>query len=170
MGRLINSDFRAAGQLDRCFDSPSFLFAHRTLYALSLQRLYERSQVVAHEVEVRSRQLAFAVKLTSLAVGGVNRGFGGWQGKEQPTSAGVDRAKVQNIPKESAVGLRIFTVEEDVSACDSGNHTMILKTNDPENTILKTPGIVRSSRRPAFEQFPSGGHLQLLAFVSTLSS
>ena len=133
MGRLINSDFRAAGQLDRGFDSPSFLFGRRTLYAFSLQRLHERSQIVAHEVEVHSRKLAPAVKLNSLAVGWVNRGFGGWQGKEQPTSAGVDRAKVQNITKESAVGLWIFTVEEDVSACDSGNHTMTLKTNDSED-------------------------------------
>jgi len=153
MGRLINSDSSATGQLDGCFDSPSFLLRRRTLYAFSLQRFYERGQVVAHEVEVRSRQPASAVKLTSLAVGRVDRGLGRWQRKEQPTSAGVDSAKIENITKESTVGLRVVAVEEDVSASDSGNH------DDSENTILKTPRIVRPGRRLAFEEFPSGGRL-----------
>ena len=60
--------------------------------------------------------------LTLFAVGGVNSGFGGRQGKDEPAATGVYRGKIENVAEEGAVGLRVVAVEQDMGADNSCGH------------------------------------------------
>jgi hypothetical protein len=44
------------------------------------------------------------VELTSFAVGWVNPGLGGRQGKDEPAATGVYHGKTKNVTEEGAVG------------------------------------------------------------------
>ena len=68
------------------------------------------------------RETPAAVELTLFAVGGVNSGFCGRQGKDEPAPTGVHRGKIENVAKEGAVGLRVVAVEEDMGARNSRVH------------------------------------------------
>ena len=126
MRRLVKANFPVAGQLDRRFDSPVFLFDRRAVHAFSLQRCHERRQVVAHQVEDRAQKLPSAVELTSVAVGRVNPSFCRRQGKNEPTTASIYGAEAKSVTKECSICLRVVAVEENVSADNAGGHGPIL--------------------------------------------
>src|ERR1700723_2995076 len=44
--------------------------------------------------------------------------LGGWQGKNEPAVAGIDRGKIEDVAKELAVLFSIFAVDDDVSASE----------------------------------------------------
>ena len=48
---LVQTDFAPAGQVDGRLEAPALPFDGRTADALSLEGLYERLQIVAHQVE-----------------------------------------------------------------------------------------------------------------------
>src|SRR2546428_8695994 len=55
------------------------------------------------------------------------------QRKEQPTMARIHRLEPENVPEEGAVGFRIFTVNNDVSARD---HLPLLETSSSSSPQL----------------------------------
>ena len=77
-------------------------------------------EIVAHQVQHRAQQCMPRMVLRKIAFKRMDPCFGRWHGEDQPTLAGVDRAKAQHIPKKGAVGLRIFAVQQEMSAKDHG--------------------------------------------------
>ena len=106
---LIEADFAAAGQLDRCLDSPSLPFRGRAAHAFSLQRFHQRRQIVAHQVEDRAQELASPVQLASLAVGGMNPDLrGGKANMSQPPPASTaGKLRMSRKKARSASGLSL---------------------------------------------------------------
>lgn len=63
------------------------------------------------------------VHLYKLTAAGMNSHLRSWQLEDQPSVAGIDRTKSENILKESAIGVGVFAVEQEVHAV---NHTQSL--------------------------------------------
>jgi hypothetical protein len=81
------------------------------------QRLHERLQIIAHQVELCAQHVPSCTNLS--IVGGVHRDFRRRKFEDQPTSAGINAMKLENIAKKRTVGIRILAEEENMSA---GNH------------------------------------------------
>jgi hypothetical protein len=52
----------------------------------------------------------------------MNAHFGGRQGKDEPPAAGIHGGKAENVAKEGSLRFRILAIEEEVRACDAGDH------------------------------------------------
>jgi len=50
-------------------------------------------------------------------------GLGGGQGEDQPSLTSIDGSQAENIAEEGSIGLRVLTVNDDMSA---GNHETLL--------------------------------------------
>ncbi len=125
---LIEADFAAAGQNDVGVNSPLFLANVRAGNILLFQRGDYFLEIVTHQVENTSEKMAAAVELPLLLdfLDRMNTEFGRRQAKNQPPAAAVNGAQFEHIAKESAIGLRMITVEEQVGADDhEGKFTSI---------------------------------------------
>ena len=75
------------------------------------------------------------VKLHEIAVRGMDTKLGGGQREDEPTVAGIDGTKSQNVPKKGPIRFRVLTVEENMSA---GNHAtnIILITTKAQRRLV----------------------------------
>jgi hypothetical protein len=53
-----------------------------------------------------------------VAVGGVERRFRGWQREYQPTLAGIDGTKLQDVPKKRSIRFGVPAIEKYVGTLD----------------------------------------------------
>src|ERR1700722_7565007 len=127
MFRLIQADVAAARQAHPGNRTPALLVDLRALHVFFGQRRNFSLQVVAEEIQL----------VGAVLIGGMERGFSGRQSKNEPAAAGVDGREPQHVAKKRAIGFRILTVENDVSA---RNNSALPRTR------LETP----SWRQPAF--------------------
>jgi len=114
MGRLVEPDLAAAGQLDGCPDPPRRFFNFGAADSFIAQGLDSGLQVVAHQIQHRAQQGVPGVYLQE--VSRVDREFRGRQRKDQPASTHIHGAELQHIAEEGAVGFGIFAVEKNVGA------------------------------------------------------
>lgn len=93
MPRLVDRQFRAVRQPDRGYQTPA-LVGHlaRDLDSLGRQLGEGGPDVIAHQVQL----------VVAVTVCGMDGQFGRGRGEDQPSSAGVDRRQLEDIPKERA--------------------------------------------------------------------
>ena len=59
------------------------------------------------------------VLLRKLAIQGMDSGFGGRHGEDEPSFADIERAETEHVPEEGAIGFGIIAVQQKMGA---GNH------------------------------------------------
>jgi hypothetical protein len=96
MLRLIQADFPPTGKPDLHDRAPSGFFHVRTGDTLFPKCGDLSRQIGAHEVQL----------VTPVVVGRMERGLRRRQGKKQPSPAGIDGRKSQDVPEEAAIGFR----------------------------------------------------------------
>jgi hypothetical protein len=119
---LVEANLAAAGKADGGFGAPRLFLDNRAPDFLGLERFDQRWQVVAHQVEHGTEEVTASVRLLGVSVRGMNAGFGGRKREDQPTLAGIDGAKSEDVAKEGAICLRLVAVKENVSACNTSKH------------------------------------------------
>src|SRR5262249_56476220 len=67
-----------------------------------------RPELITHEIE-----LMFAIAVSRMA-----REFRGRRGKDQPSTAGIDKGKAKHFPEKGPVGLGVTCVDDGVDACN----------------------------------------------------
>ena len=75
-------------------------------------------QIVAHKIEVCSKEVAPTVKLHGIAVGRMERALRGGQRKYQPAATRFNRLKFEIVAKEHLICFGIFAEEKDLRADD----------------------------------------------------
>lgn len=75
-------------------------------------------QVVAHQVQHRSDEMAVRVNLGESAIARVDCNFGRGQGENQPAATGVDERELQHVANESPVRVRVRAVYQEMRARD----------------------------------------------------
>ncbi len=112
MRGLIQSNLAAARELDGGPDSPALFGNLGAFYFFGFQRLDGSLQIAAHQVEAGLKRFVLAC----VSVGGMDGDFRGRQREDEPSTAGIHGTKLQDILKERAIRVRIFTVEQDMGA------------------------------------------------------
>ncbi len=125
MLRLIEPNFSAARQHDRCLQSPRRFIHICAYHILGGEPRNLRLQVVAHQVQHRSHQRMPRVNLFCAFVHWMECGFGGRHCENKPAVANVNCAEAKNVAEECAVGCGILAVQQNMSAHD---HRDILAT------------------------------------------
>jgi len=105
---LIKADFASTGKPNLRDGAPSCFLNFRAPNALLRERSHLGVQIVAHEIEFVSATL----------IGRVDCGFSRRQGKDQPAMTRIHGFETEDIAEKCAVCLRVFTVDNYVSARD----------------------------------------------------
>jgi len=85
--------------------------------SFGIKRRHYGLQVVAHEVKL----------MLIVFVAGVTGNFSGWKCKDQPPAPCVHMMETQHVLKKSAIGFRIFAVDDYMGAID---HNYLQKRSD----------------------------------------
>lgn len=116
MSRLVQPDFATAGQRDRCFHSPIGLFGRRAPHVFLGERPHGRGQIVAHQVEHGSQQLALGMLLDEVSVTRMDAHLGRGKRKDQPATSDVDCFQFEHVTEEGSIGFRVLAVEKEMRA------------------------------------------------------
>jgi hypothetical protein len=109
--RLIDAELATAGQSEARDGSPALLFDGRTHHFHGFHLGDEGVNVIAHEIEL----------VRVVLVRWVNGDFRGRQGEDEPTVSGVGCGILEDVTEESAIGLGVGAVDDDVSSVDHEN-------------------------------------------------
>ena len=118
MRGLIEPELATARETDGCPKSPILLLDLCRNDAFGRQGLERGVEVVAHEIEHRAEQLVSRMTLDEALTRGMHGDLGRRQGEDQPSSAGVDTLKTQDLAQKTPIGIGILAIEQKVSAVD----------------------------------------------------
>ena len=116
MRRLIQPDAAAARQADRCVQPPRRRVDLRAADIPVTQRLHDRVDVVAHEIENDAEHLVVGMLLRKLVVilqrmdGQLRRR----QPENQPAMSGIDRFEAEDVTEKRPVRVGTLAVDEEV--------------------------------------------------------
>jgi len=108
MHRLVKTYFASSRKPKVGDRSPPCILHLRTGNAFLSEFRYLGLQVVTHEVKFVATTL----------FGGMNRRFRWRQREDQPSAAGVNAGKAEDVPEERAIGRRILAIYDYMGAKD----------------------------------------------------
>src|SRR5262249_43318968 len=121
---LVEPDLAAAGQHDCRLQSEFRVLDVSAAHLPCLQSLDSRMQVVAHQVQDDSEEVAARVALQKVSGASMGGHLGGRQREEHPTFFGRDGTGAKDSPQHLLVRIWSLAVQEKVSAV---NHAMNLQ-------------------------------------------
>src|SRR5215469_1892638 len=108
VARLVEPELTTARKPQRAQEAPALIADCAASYALLAEPGNLHLHIVAHQIK-----LMLAVALSRVA-GKLRRR----SGKDKPAAARIDDRKTQHVAEESAVRLRVTTIDNRVHACD----------------------------------------------------
>lgn len=136
MQRLIDADLAPAGERHPREEPPALGDDREALDSALLHRADEGGDILDHEVQL----------LDIVAASGMHRDLRGRQSEDQPTVAGVDVGKAEDVLEERAVFRRVGAVEDGVGADDHAG--IVTRRGSALNLDAPSPQIARTRDGP----------------------
>jgi hypothetical protein len=110
MLRLIKAHLAASWEPNLGDRAPSLFVHPRTLHARFTKCCHLGLQVVTHEIQL----------MPAILISGMKCGLCWRKSKDQPPTPGIHRRKMQDVPEEGTVRIRVFAIYDYMRARDHG--------------------------------------------------
>ncbi len=129
---LVNAQLPAAGEMQLREQTPALVADRLTGNLVFLQTSDELFDVVAHQI-----------KFVRVILPGMHGHFGRRQAEDEPAMADIHVGELEDISQKSAIGFRILTVNNGMSA---GDHAGMIKRGDGKRDVFALARMISPRR------------------------